>query len=90
MSRALEDIQRLILLNFDHQVRLEVGGGQTLGVGVSVPEVDPKGVVIIVSAAQSLVQPRAPVVALAPAVQAPPFIAFREREISSLAVSQLI
>ena len=68
LSPTLEDIQRLVLLNFDHLLRIQVSVGQALGVEVLVEEVDAIGVVIVVRAAETLVQPGASVVVLVPAV----------------------
>ena len=79
MSRALEDIQRLVpdgsspVLYSDHLLRLQVSVGQTLGVKMLVEEVETVGVVVVVRAAETLVQPGAPVVVeAAEAVQTKP------------------
>ena len=69
VSSTLEDIQRLVLLNFDHLLRIQVSVGQALGLEMLVEEVDAIGVVIVVRAAETLVQPGAPVVVQVPAVQ---------------------
>ena len=68
VSSTLEDIQRLVLLNFDHLLRIQVSVGQALGLEMLVEEVDAIGVVIVVRAAETLVQPGASVVVLVPAV----------------------
>ena len=68
MRPTLEDIQRLVLLDPDHLVPLEVGVVQTLGVEMSVPVVDTVGVVVVVRATETLVQSGAPVVVQVPAV----------------------
>ena len=73
VSPTLDDIERLVLLHSDQLVRLEVSFVQTLGVEMSVVIVDTDGVVVVVGAAQTLVQSGAPVVVeAAEAVQTEP------------------
>ena len=73
VSPTLDDIERLVLLHSDQLVRLQVSFVQTLGVEMSVVIVDTDGVVVVVGAAQTLIQPGAPVVVeAAEAVQTEP------------------
>ena len=73
VSPTLDDIERLVLLHSDQLVRLQVSLVQTLGVEMSVVKVDTDGVVVVVGAAQTLVQSGAPVVVeAAEAVQTEP------------------
>ena len=73
VSPTLDDIERLVLLHSDQLVRLQVSFVQTLGVEMSVVIVDTDGVVVVVGAAQTLVQSGAPVVVeAAEAVQTEP------------------
>ena len=73
VSPTLDDIERLVLLHSDQLAGLQVSFVQTLGVEMSVVIVDTDGVVVVVGAAQTLVQPGAPVVVeAAEAVQTEP------------------